>query len=138
MPKTALDVLSHETARQVLAHYASQGYDVQAVAERVAKKLNDEQDAKYRRLLADSKRIRTADKTAHRTMKVCGMEVRKTFEIPLESFQYWSRRLGEECWQDAGFVREILRDNPEWKVEYARESRITAGIAFDASGAAVA
>ena len=136
---TALSVLMHDAARQVLAKAAELGYDPQLIAERVAKKLNDQQEAKYRRLLAASASIRTGDRSAHRTLKSGGHEIRKTFEIPLDSYHYWGQRLGTyECWQDKGFVAEILRDNPEWRVEYARESRITAGIAFDKSGAATA
>ena len=30
-----------------------------------------------------------------------------------EAFFYWTRRLGRDCWNDPGFVREFKRDNPE-------------------------
>lgn len=33
------------------------------------------------------------------------------------SFHYWGQRLGYECWQDAQFVREYLRDNPTARVK---------------------
>lgn len=39
------------------------------------------------------------------------------FRIPRESYMYWAARLGAECWDDAGFVREFLRDNPQCRVK---------------------
>lgn len=32
------------------------------------------------------------------------------------SYHYWGQRLGYECWSDAQFVAEYLRDNPECRV----------------------
>lgn len=33
------------------------------------------------------------------------------------SYHYWGQRLGYECWDDAQFVREYQRDNPESRVK---------------------
>lgn len=49
----------------------------------------------------------------HVTDRDGGGEV--TMQIHPASFHYWGRRLGYECWDDAQFCREYLRDN-----EYAR------------------
>lgn len=127
----------HQTAAKVLAKAAEMGMDPHRIAAGVAERLNKKLDDKYRRLLAASV-ARTHDAGEHRLVKCGGHEFRKLFEIPSDSYHYWGRRLGYECWQDAGFVNEVLRDHPEWRVRYAKESRITAGIAFDADGAAVA
>jgi hypothetical protein len=39
-----------------------------------------------------------------------------TMRIPVESYHYWGKRLGYDCWRDAGFRKEFLRDNPECRV----------------------
>lgn len=39
-------------------------------------------------------------------------------------YHYWGQRLGYECWEDAGFVREFLRDNPECRVKNLRSPRV--------------
>lgn len=33
------------------------------------------------------------------------------------SYHYWGQRLGYQCWQDAEWCREYLRDNPEARVK---------------------
>lgn len=33
--------------------------------------------------------------------------------VDAESFFYWARRLGKECWNDKKFLAEFRRDNPE-------------------------
>jgi hypothetical protein len=33
--------------------------------------------------------------------------------VDAESFFYWARRLGKECWNDKQFLAEFRRDNPE-------------------------
>jgi hypothetical protein len=33
------------------------------------------------------------------------------------SYHYWGQRLGYECWDDAQFIREYKRDNPESRVK---------------------
>jgi hypothetical protein len=33
--------------------------------------------------------------------------------VDAESFFYWVRRLGKECWNDPQFLAEFRRDNPE-------------------------
>src|SRR5215472_10664132 len=35
------------------------------------------------------------------------------------AFFYWAMREGNGCWQDKGFVREYIRDNPEVRVNQA-------------------
>jgi hypothetical protein len=49
-----------------------------------------------------------------------------TSMIPPESFHYWGQRLGYECWEDDGFVREFLRDNAECRV-HARAANASVG-----------
>lgn len=39
--------------------------------------------------------------------------------ITAESFHYWGRRLGYECWRDPQFRHEFRRDNPAARVKYA-------------------
>ena len=43
-----------------------------------------------------------------------GGEVR--IQVHPVSYHYWGNRLGYQCWQDAEFIREYLRDNPEARV----------------------
>jgi hypothetical protein len=33
--------------------------------------------------------------------------------IDAEVFFHWVRKLGKDCWNDPGFIREFKRDNPE-------------------------
>jgi len=35
------------------------------------------------------------------------------------SYHFWGQKLGYECWDDAGFRREYLRDNPVARVKSA-------------------
>lgn len=46
------------------------------------------------------------------------------------SYHEWGQRVGYECWQDDGFVREYLRDTPEARVK----SRNTTPIISMAAG----
>lgn len=39
--------------------------------------------------------------------------------IDSNSFTYWGKRLGFDCWNDKGFMREYLRDNPQSRVKSA-------------------
>jgi len=39
-------------------------------------------------------------------------------------YHYWGQRLGYECWDDAQFVREFLRDNPAARIRN-RVDRLT-------------
>ena len=55
----------------------------------------------------------------NRTMnELCGELIGR---IPVESYHYWGRRLGYECWRDNTFLREYFRDNPETKVNAKSE-----------------
>jgi len=38
------------------------------------------------------------------------------YRVPAIAYHHWGRRLGYECWDDAGFVAEFLRDNPMCRV----------------------
>ena len=38
------------------------------------------------------------------------------YKIPRVAYDAWGRKLGYECWDDAQFVHEFLRDNPECRV----------------------
>lgn len=37
------------------------------------------------------------------------------------SYHYWGQRLGYQCWDDAQFKHEYLRDNPEARVKNVSE-----------------
>lgn len=51
-----------------------------------------------------------------------------SFRIPRNSYHFWIRKLGMECWQDPGFVHEFLRDNPQCRVHSeAAQVRILSG-----------
>ena len=39
------------------------------------------------------------------------------YRIPSIAYHHWGRRYGYECWDDAGFVYEFLRDNPQCRVQ---------------------
>ena len=39
------------------------------------------------------------------------------YRIPNIAYHHWGQRLGYECWDDAGFVFEFLRDNPQCRVQ---------------------
>jgi hypothetical protein len=45
-----------------------------------------------------------------------GKEGRVDMRIHPTSFHYWGQRLGYQCWDDGGFVREYKRDVPEARV----------------------
>lgn len=47
------------------------------------------------------------------------------------SYHFWGQRLGYQCWQDATFCREFLRDNPEARVRSVsdRVQAVVAGFA---------
>ena len=45
--------------------------------------------------------------------------------IDLGAYFYWAMREGYECWNDKGFMREYLRDNPEVRVKsQARQTTV--------------
>lgn len=46
---------------------------------------------------------------------ISGGEV--TMTIDPTSYHYWGQRLGYQCWSDATFCREYLRDNPYARVK---------------------
>lgn len=35
------------------------------------------------------------------------------------------RQYGRDCFRDKGFVRELLRDNPELRVQYVKKAMVT-------------
>ncbi|GEM_PF-4466950 len=43
------------------------------------------------------------------------------FTIPTYSYHMWGKKLGYECWKDAGFVHEFLRDNPQCRINSVAE-----------------
>lgn len=36
--------------------------------------------------------------------------------VPGDAFHFWGQKLGYDCWNDANFLREYERDNPQVKV----------------------
>lgn len=43
--------------------------------------------------------------------------LRASFRCPTNSYHFWGKKLGYECWEDAGFVHEFLRDNPQCRIQ---------------------
>jgi len=41
--------------------------------------------------------------------------------ITPEVYWHWVMREGRECWGDKGFIRDLLRDNPELRAPRARD-----------------
>jgi hypothetical protein len=44
--------------------------------------------------------------------------------IDLQSYYFWANKLGGECWKDAPFRREFLRDNPHCRIKVERRAAI--------------
>lgn len=40
--------------------------------------------------------------------------------LDAEVFFHWVRKLGKDCWNDPGFIKEFKRDNPEVIVKSRR------------------
>lgn len=128
---TALSVLTHGVAAQLLAQAEARGMDSQRIAEKVAQRLNDKMEEEWRKLNAYGARVRTSDCAEHRIAKVDGHEIRKMFSIPEEAYGYWSVRLGPECWQDTGregFLNWFLDKNPWCRTREVRDTQIVGGI----------
>lgn len=54
-------------------------------------------------------------------------------------YHWWGRRMGYECWDDAGFVRWWLNHHPECRVKsVAANATVSAGVLFGADGVRVA
>lgn len=47
--------------------------------------------------------------------------------IPPTAYHFWGQKLGYDCWNDNGFMREFLRDNPECKVNSGGTKEISVG-----------
>lgn len=136
---TAHRVLQEKIANQLLARAAAEGYDPQQIAESVARRLNDQLNAKYGKLVEFGKRVKQSDLREHKVAKLGGgLELRRMFDIPQIAYDYWGIRLGYECWSDKQFVAEFLRDNPWCAVREVRDTVVTAGVSFDRSGAVTA
>ena len=48
-------------------------------------------------------------------------------QIHSASYHYWGQRLGYQCWSDAQFVKEYLRDNPYARVKN-RAAQVTVAV----------
>lgn len=94
--------------------------------ERMIRKVHALQQTRIQRRLAmERKQVsRWNSGGFHATVMPDGTQVQ--FRIPRFSYMYWARRLGDECWQDAGFIREFLRDNPECRVN-SKSTRLLSG-----------
>lgn len=42
-------------------------------------------------------------------------------DVPAQSFHYWGKRLGYQCWKDPKFVNEFFRDNPQYAVRHDKD-----------------
>lgn len=65
---------------------------------------------------ANQAAIGRINSVAHRSVDGLG---KKVASIDGESYHYWGKRLGYECWRDNQFLEEYLRDNPQCRVAYA-------------------
>lgn len=44
-------------------------------------------------------------------------EFRMEMRVHRDIYQHWTDREGKECWQDDGFRKDLMRDNPELRVK---------------------
>lgn len=50
----------------------------------------------------------------HKATEALGQHI---MSIDTVAYHYWGQRLGYDCWADAGFRREYMRDNPAVRVQ---------------------
>lgn len=60
----------------------------------------------------------------HKSVEGLGQKIAS---IPGEAFHFWGHKLGYECWDDRGFMKEFLRDNPECRVNSGGTKEISVG-----------
>ncbi|MBC8041459.1 MAG: hypothetical protein H7Y06_13015 [Opitutaceae bacterium] len=56
-------------------------------------------------------------------------DIRVSYMVHPVSYHFWGQELGYECWDDAQFVREYLRDNPECRIKEERSGPVNIGFA---------
>lgn len=85
-------------------------------SEEMIMKVHKLQQERYRRALARERK--EAEKWSHLGMRKVRMPdgTHMKFRVPRNTYMMWQKKLGDECWDDAGFVHEYLRDNPQFRV----------------------
>ena len=79
------------------------------------------------------KRMALAQRTGGERRAMKGGDVGGYCEMMIDpiSYHYWGQRLGYECWEDAQFRREYLRDNPASRVKTTSSATLSlAGAAY--------
>lgn len=99
---------------------------VEAVGEGEARELVTELVRGYnvKAGLASARQARIA-RQAHEVGRRCVDGIgQPVASIDIQSYFYWTARLGPDCWSDANFRREFLRDNPHCRIQVERKAAI--------------
>lgn len=78
----------------------------------VFREAEERQRAEFRAVL---KAWKNRSRTAQRGVRLPD-GTHMAYRVPRVAYDAWGRKLGYECWDDAQFVHEFLRDNPECRV----------------------
>lgn len=82
------------------------------MAQKVFQTFREREERTYARAL---KAWKARSHTAKRMLRMPdGTHI--AYKIPTIAYHHWGKRYGYECWDDAGFVHEFLRDNPGCRV----------------------
>ena len=72
----------------------------------------------------EAKQNAAANKQRHKSVEGLGQLMAR---IPGDAYHFWGQKLGYGCWEDKGFLREFLRDNPELRVNSGGTKEISVG-----------
>lgn len=85
-------------------------------SEEMIMKVHKLQQERYRRALARERK--EAEKWSHLGIRKVRMPdgTHMKFRVPRLTYMMWQKKLGDECWDDAGFVHDYLKWNPQFRV----------------------
>lgn len=72
----------------------------------------------------ESKQAAKYTKMRHKSIEGLGQKVAS---IPGNAYHFWGHKLGYQCWDDKGFIKEFLRDNDQCKVNSGGTKEISVG-----------
>ena len=72
----------------------------------------------------EAKQNAIANNQRHRSIEGLGQLMAR---IPGDAYHFWGQKLGYGCWEDKGFLKEFLRDNPECRVNSGGTKEISVG-----------
>lgn len=78
------------------------------------------------RVDAEIQSKKTAKLNNERHKSIEGLGALKA-RIPPTAYHFWGQKLGYDCWNDKGFMREFLRDNPDCRVNSGGTKEIMVG-----------